>query len=81
MSDHRDHLRLLPLGDAIRRDDVSGSEVAPDIDTTRPSLSWDDEDRPFSSGLRVGAAVAAAIALGLGLLVLIVAGLAPLLPF
>ena len=74
MSDHRDHLRLLPLGDPIRRDDTSGSEVAPVEETTRPTWSWDDEDAPFSSGLRLGAGVAAAIALGLGLAVLAAVG-------
>jgi hypothetical protein len=75
VSDPRPPLRLLELGDPIRRDDTSGSEVAPVEETTRPTWTWDDNDSaPFSSGLRLGAGVAAAIALGIGLAVLAAAG-------
>lgn len=75
MNNDKPRLVLLPLGNPIRREDRSGSEVAP-LETEGSRLVWDDDARPFSSGLWLGAGVAAAIALGLGLAALAAVGFA-----
>lgn len=74
MSDPRPPLRLLPLGDTLKREpDLSGSEVAP-LDTDRSRLVWDDAD-PIPSKFVLGAGVAAALAGGAGLAFLIASAL------